>query len=100
MISNMRFLVRAQLPTEAGNKALKSPKFLQSVEDFIKKSNAEAAYFFEAEGDRTMAFIINIERADMIPSIAEPLFQDMGAKVEFHPVMLLEDVKKAIESLD
>jgi hypothetical protein len=46
-----------------------------------------------------MAFIISIERADMIPAIAEPLFQDMGAKVEFHPVMLLEDVKKAIENL-
>jgi len=99
MISNMRFLVRAQLPTEAGNKALKNPNFLQSIEDFIKKSNAEAAYFFETEGDRTMAFNINIERADMIPAIAKPLFQDMGTKVEFHPVMLLEDLKKAIESL-
>jgi hypothetical protein len=35
----------------------------------------------------------------MIPSIAEPLFQDIGAKVEFHPVMVLEDLKKAIEHL-
>lgn len=95
----MRFLVRAQLPTEAGNKAVKSTKFLQTIEDFIKKANAEAAYFFEAGGDRTLAFIVNIERADMIPAIAEPLFQDMGAKVEFHPVMLLEDLKKALESL-
>ena len=35
----------------------------------------------------------------MIPSIAEPLFQDIGAKVEFHPVMVFEDLKKAIEHL-
>ena len=60
---------------------------------------AEASYFFEAGGDRTFVFIVNIESAEMIPSIAEPLFQDIGAKVEFHPVMVFEDLKKAIEHL-
>jgi hypothetical protein len=35
----------------------------------------------------------------MIPDIAEPLFQDIGAKVEFHPVMLFEDLKKAVGRL-
>lgn len=93
----MRFIVRAQIPTEAGNKMVKNPKFLQDIEDYIKKVNAETAYFFEAGGERTMVFIVNFESADMIPTIAEPLFQDMGAKVEFHPVMLFEDLKKAIQ---
>ncbi len=95
----MRFLVRAQISTEAGNKMVKNPKFLQDLENYIKKVNAEAAYFFEAGGDRTFAFIVNLESADMIPDIAEPLFQDLGAKVEFHPVMLFEDLKKAVERL-
>jgi hypothetical protein len=27
------------------------------------------------------------------------LFQDLGAKVEFHPVMVLSDLKKALERL-
>jgi hypothetical protein len=35
----------------------------------------------------------------MIPSVAEPLFQDFGAKVEFHPVMVLEDLKQALEHM-
>ena len=95
----MRFLVRAQISTEAGNKMVKNTKFLQELENYIKKVNAEAAYFFEAGGDRTFSFIINLESADMIPDIAEPLFQDIGAKVEFHPVMLFEDLKKAVERL-
>lgn len=94
----MRFLVRAQIPTEAGNKMVKNPKFLQNLEDYMKKVNTEAAYFFEAGGDRTFVFIVNLDRADMIPSIAEPLFQDIGAKVEFHPVMVLEDLKKSLGS--
>jgi len=92
----MKFLVRAQIPTEAGNKMVKNPKFIQNLEDYMKKINTEAAYFFEAGGDRTFAFIVNLDSADMIPSIAEPLFQDIGAKVEFHPVMVLEDLKKAL----
>ena len=95
----MRFLVRAEIPTEAGNKMVKNPKFLQNLEDYMKKVNAEAAYFFEAGGNRTFAFIVNMDSADMIPSIAEPLFQDLGAEVEFHPVMVLGDLKKALERL-
>ena len=96
----MRFLVRAQIPTEIGNKIVKNPKFLQELENYINKVKAEASYFFEAGGDRTFVFIVNIESAEMIPSIAEPLFQDIGAKVEFHPVMVFEDLKKAIEHLN
>ena len=95
----MRFLVRAQVPTDGGNKLVKNPKFLQNLEDYMKKVNAEAAYFFEAGGERTFAFIVNMDTADMIPSIAEPLFQDLGAKVEFHPVMVIGDLKKALERL-
>ena len=95
----MRFLVRAQIPTEIGNKMVKNPKFLQELENYIHKVKAEASYFFESGRDRTFVFIVNIENAEMIPSIAEPLFQDIGAKVEFHPVMVFEDLKKAIEHL-
>ena len=84
----MRFLVRAQISTDAGNRMIKNPKFMQNLEDYIKKVNVEASYFFEAGGDRTFAFIVNLESSDMIPSVAEPLFQDFGAKVEFHPVMV------------
>jgi len=95
----MRFLVRAQISTDAGNRIVKNPKFIQNLEDYIEKVNAEASYFFEAGGDRTFVFIMNLESADMIPSVAEPLFQEFGAKVEFHPVMVFEDLKKALEQV-
>ena len=95
----MRFLVRAQISTDAGNRIVKNPNFIQNLEDYIEKVNAEASYFFEAGGDRTFVFIMNLESADMIPSVAEPLFQDFGAKVEFHPVMVFEDLKKALEQV-
>jgi hypothetical protein len=46
-----------------------------------------------------MVFIVNMESPDMIPSIAEPLFQGFGAKVKFHPVMVFDDLKKAVQNL-
>jgi hypothetical protein len=35
--------------------------------------------------------------ADKIPVIAEPFFE-MGAKVEFHPVMNFEELKKGLSA--
>ena len=94
----MRFVLRAQLPTEAGNRMMQNPNGMKDLEAYIKSINAEAAYFFEAGGDRTMVFVVNMERTDQMAGFAEPLFM-MGAKVEFHPVMLMEDLKKAAASM-
>jgi hypothetical protein len=37
-----------------------------------------------------------MQNADQIPVLAEPLFNAMGANVDFHPVMSLDDLKKGI----
>jgi hypothetical protein len=95
----MRFIVRAKIPTEAGNKMVKDPEFIQNLEEYISKVKAEASYFFEADGNRVCAFVLNMDSVDMIPTIAEPLFQEMGANVEFHPVMSFDDLKKAVQHM-
>ena len=98
-IENMRFIVRAKMPTEAGNRAVKDPNFLKNLEEYMNKVKPEAAYFFEADGDRVAAFVVDIQRVDQIPSFAEPLFQGLGAGVEFHPVMSFDDLKKSLSSI-
>ena len=92
----MRFLIRARIPTEAGNKMIQDPNFLRKLETYINKVRAEATYFFEANGNRVAAFIVDVQSADQIPIVAEPLFSGMGAHVEFHPVMSLDDLKKGV----
>ena len=84
------------MPTEAGNKAIQDPNFLKNLEDYMNKTKPEAAYFFEAGGDRVCAFVVDMQTPDQMPDIGEPLFIGMGAKVEFHPAMNLEDLKKGI----
>lgn len=95
----MKFVIRAKIPVEAGNNMVKDPKFLQNLEEYISKIKAEVSYFYESQGMRTFAFVVDMQSADMIPSIAEPLFQLYNASVEFHPVMTLADVKKAIQNM-
>ena len=92
----MRFLIHARIPTEDGNKMVQDPNFLRKVESYINKIKAEATYFFEANGNRIAAFIVDIQSTDQIPVLAEPLFSGMGAHVEFHPVMSLDDLKNGI----
>lgn len=91
----MRFVVRVLIPTEAGNKMISDPNFVKNIEEFVKNTNCEAAYFTEINGDRTAVFIMDISSNDQIPVIAEPFFMT-GAKVEFHPAMVLDDLKKGL----
>ena len=92
----MRFLILAKIPTEDGNKMVQDPNLLGKLEKYINKVKAEATYFFEANGNRVASFIVEIESADQIPVLAEPLFSGMGANVEFHPVMSFDDLKKGM----
>ena len=82
----MRFLIRARIPTEAGNKMVQDPNFLKKIEEYINKIKAEATYFFESDGNRVVAFIVDIPSADQIPIIVEPLFSGMDAHVELHSI--------------
>ncbi|HZD34695.1 MAG TPA: hypothetical protein VE130_05780 [Nitrososphaeraceae archaeon] len=91
----MRVIVRAMIPTTAGNKMVKDPNMVKNLEDYIQKFNCEAAYFTALEGMRTMVFVLDLTSPDMIPAIAEPLFQEYDANVEIHPAMNLDDVKQA-----
>ena len=96
---NMRVLVRAMVSTVADNKMVNDPNFLKKIEEYVKKFNCEASYFTEVNGNRTLVFVLNLPSSDMIPAIAEPLFQGFEANVETHPAMNLDDLKTAISRL-
>jgi hypothetical protein len=91
----MRFFLYVQIPTEAGNDIVKDPYLVRNIEEYINDVKAEAAYFGPSNGNRTMFFVVNMDSADMIPKILEPLFQKFKAKVEMHPIMVLDDLKKS-----
>ena len=44
--------------------------------------------------------VVNIDEASKMPAIAEPLFYWLKADVEFIPVMVPEDLAKAVSAID
>ena len=96
--NHMRFLVRAKIPTEVGNKVVQDPNFMKKLEEYMDKVKPEAAYFLPTDGHRAAAFIVNMQNNDQVPTIVEPLFQWMGANVEVIPVMNFDDLKKGLSN--
>jgi hypothetical protein len=54
----------------------------------------EAAYFTTIEGKSAALVVFDLTGPSQIPAIAEPLFQQPDAAVEFYPVMNQEDLMK------
>lgn len=69
----MRFLVHARISTEAGNAATLDGTIAQKIQKYINAVKPEAVYLAETKGQRTMFFVLNMDTADKLPEIAEPL---------------------------
>ncbi len=52
---------------------VRDANFLKNMEDYIKSTNAESAYF-NVYGDRTAIFVIDVTSADQMPKVCKPLF--------------------------
>lgn len=75
---------------------VQDPNFLRNLEEYVNNAKPEASYFFEADSIRVAVFIVDMQSVDQLPLSTEPLFIGMGANVEFHPVMNLDELKKGI----
>ena len=91
----MKFMVIGSMPTEAGNRLIKSGKLASTMQAMLESIKPEAVYFTERNGKRTVFMIVEMHDASQIPAIAEPMFLGFDGEVEFHPVMLPADLQKA-----
>jgi hypothetical protein len=89
-------IMKAQLPADAGD-APAAARFdvMRTVLEALKP---EAAYFYPEHGVRTALIIFDMKSPSDMPAIAEPLFKQ-NAKVEFSPVMTLEDLKQGVQRI-
>jgi hypothetical protein len=94
----VRFMLEVQLPTEEANAAIKAGTFEQMLKGILSDIKPEAAYLSEMDGCRGGYFVVNIDDASQMTSVAEPFFF-AGATVKFHPVMLPEDLARGSAAL-
>ena len=91
----MRILLRVTFPHEPFNTYVKDGSATAKMKRILDELKPEAAYFTEFDGHRGGILIVHLESTSQIPSIAEPWFLTFNANVEFHPVMLPEDLAKS-----
>ena len=95
----MRFLLKVNIPVEAGNGAAKAGKLGATIQDILADLKPEAVYFTDDNGQRTGLIFLDMQDASQIPAIAEPWFLAFNAGIEIHPVMIPEDLARAGEAI-
>ncbi len=84
---------------ERGNETIRDGSLAKTIESLMEQLNPEAAYFWPENGERAGMMVFDMADPTEIPQIAEPLFMNVDAAVEFLPVMNAEDLKTALEKV-
>ncbi len=95
----MRFLLIVRMSTEQGNAAVREGRVGTVIQRAMERLQPEAAYFGPLDGQRTGFLVIDLDDPSRIPAISEPFFQELGARVDFVPVMTAEEVAKGVAAL-
>jgi hypothetical protein len=96
----MRFLVKVNIPVEAGNVAAKAGKLGTTIQSILADQKPEAVYFTDEKGQRTAFLFLEMQDASQIPQIAEPWFLAFNASIEIHPVMVPDDLNRASGAIE
>ena len=96
----MRFITRATICNESGNRLVRDKDFNKKMETILSDVRPETVYFGIENGKRTLFAVVNVEGAHELPRIAEPFWLALNAEVEFIPVMTREDFTKAGPSIE
>jgi hypothetical protein len=96
----MRFLIKVNIPVEAGNAAARAGKLGTTIQSILSDLKPESAYFTDEKGQRTGFIFLEMQDASQIPAIAEPWFLAFNASIEIHPVMVPDDLSKAGSAIE
>lgn len=95
----MRCMLKLQMDTESGNRAITDGSLPKIMEKLTERSKPEASYFTAEDGCRTAYLFFDLKDASDIPMIAEPAFMDLKARVTITPVMNREDLGRGLAQL-
>jgi len=93
----MRTLLKVSIPVKSGNKTIKDGTLPKTIQELSEAIRPEAAYFYAENGKRTALFVFDMKDPSQIPAVAEPLFMNLEASVDFWPLMNEADLKAGLE---
>ena len=96
----MRMMMKVSFPVETGNAAVRNGSLGPTIQKILADLKPEAAYYAEDNGTRTGYIFFQMTESSQLPGVAEPWFLAFDAAVEFHPVMVPEDLAKAAPDIE
>ena len=90
----MRMMLKAHLEVQSSNIAMSDGSIEKTFGEVFAVCKPEAAYFCTETGRRTVYAVFDMADPSIIPVLAEPLFQGLGAEVHFVPVMVQPELQK------
>ena len=95
----MRMLLKVSPQGAAGNKAITDGTFGRVLEKFAARFHPESMFFTTQNGERTAFLIFDMKTESDMVVAAEPMWNELHAKVDWAPVMLADDVQKGLAAL-
>jgi hypothetical protein len=92
----MRLMLRFSIPVERGNEAVADGTIGQAIENLVKATKAEAAYFTMIDGERGGMIFFEEEDQARLTQFNEPMFAALDAAIEIMPVQTLDDLKRGL----
>ncbi|MFE5794172.1 hypothetical protein ACFQ8C_16550 [Streptomyces sp. NPDC056503] len=95
----MRMLMKVEMDTEASNDLIRQGAVQGLMEEALGRIRPEAAYFTVENGCRTGYFFFDLTESSALPSISEPFFMRLGAKIHYSPVMNREELAEGLSRI-
>jgi hypothetical protein len=92
-------MMKVSIPIEAANKAMEDGSAKRILQTAFETLRPEATYFYPAEDGRTILFFIDVKETSDMPSIGDPFFKGLSARVTFTPVMNPQDFQAGLAKL-
>jgi hypothetical protein len=95
----MRTLLRIHMRGDIANQAVRDGTLPRTLEQLIDRVQPEATYFFTDNGHRCAFIVFDLKDSAQLPMLSEPLFSQLGAEVDYTPVMNGDDLRAGLSEV-
>ncbi len=97
--SSMRMMMMVEMDTAITSNTVRDGGVTRVMQSTMEALKPEAAYFGPYNGHRTAFIIFDMDDPSRLPAISEPLYRELGAHLNFFPVMDQPDLQRGLSAL-
>jgi hypothetical protein len=95
----MRMMIKFKFPVDPGNDIVRSGKVGKVFEQLMADLKPEAAYMYPEDGERGGMIVFDMQDATWVAGVVERFSFGLHAKVDLTPVMVPDDLQKALATI-